>query len=84
MTQTNAERQRAYRARMQDEDSCDVRLSMTVSALAHAALGRIAARNGTTRREALERLLVSADMARLRRYWDATARTARRNSDVSR
>jgi hypothetical protein len=80
MAQTNAERQAAYRARRAtagNEGNGEHRLSMWVTTEADLALERLARRYTVTKREMLERLVLKADAAIVRRLepdssgWDA-------------
>lgn len=80
MAQTTAERQAAYRARRAtagNDGNGERRLSMWVSTEADLALARLAQRYAVTKREMLERLVVSADAKILRTLepdtekWDA-------------
>ncbi len=70
MAQTTAERQAAYRARRAtagDDGNGDRRLSMWVTTEADLALARLANRYSVAKREMLERMVVRADAAILRR-----------------
>ena len=80
MTQTTAQRQAAYRARRETagKDGNGERwLDMWVSTEADLALARLALRYAVTRRQMLERLVMRADDAIVRRLdpdstqWDA-------------
>jgi len=63
MGRTNAERQRAYRARRRDANagSGDQRLTTWLRTEASQALKRLAAHYGCSQRAMLERLIVEAD-----------------------
>ena len=60
MAKTSAERQAAYRARRNDGDG-DRRVNTWISTQADLALERLAHRYGVTKREMIERLVISAD-----------------------
>lgn len=60
MAKTSAERQAAYRARRNDGDG-DRRINGWISTRADLALERLANRYGVTKREMIERLVISAD-----------------------
>jgi len=70
MAQTTAERQAAYRARRAtagNDGNGERRLSMWVTTEADLALARLACRYSVTKREMLERLIVRADAAIVRK-----------------
>ncbi|AGW92088.1 hypothetical protein [Ralstonia pickettii] len=70
MAQTTAQRQAAYRARRVttgNDGNGERRLSMWVTTEADFALARLARRYSVTKREMLERLIVRADDAIVRR-----------------
>ena len=86
MAQTTAERQAAYRARRAtagNDGNGERRLDMWVTTEADLALARLAHRYSVTKREMLERLVVRADAAVVRRFdpdsaeWDAYFRVPR-------
>ncbi|KWC41184.1 hypothetical protein WL48_09670 [Burkholderia ubonensis] len=92
MAQTSAQRQAAYRARRAtagNDGNGDRRLSMWVTTEAELALGRLARRYSVTKREMLERLIVRADTAILRRLdpgspeWDVYFSVRRRRLNVT-
>ena len=79
MAQTTAQRQAAYRARRAtagNEGNGERRLDMWVSTEADLALARLARRFAVTKRQMLERLILRADDAIVRRldpdseHWD--------------
>jgi hypothetical protein len=70
MASTTAQRQAAYRARRAtagESGNGDRRIDMWVSTEADLALARLAHRFGCTKRQMLERLIVRADDAIVRR-----------------
>ncbi len=70
MAQTTAQRQAAYRARRAtagNDGNGERRLNMWVTTEADLALARLARRYSVTKREILERLIVRADTAIVRR-----------------
>jgi hypothetical protein len=70
MAQTTAERQAAFRARRAtagDDGNGERRLDMWVTTEADLALARLARHYSVTKREMLERLVVRADAAIVRR-----------------
>jgi hypothetical protein len=86
MAQTTAERQAAYRARRAtagNDGNGERRLRMWVTTETDLALARLAFRYSVTKREMLERLIVRADAAVIRRLepdsaeWDAYFNVAR-------
>jgi hypothetical protein len=86
MAQTTAERQAAYRARRAtagNDGNGERRLSIWVTTETDLALARLAFRYSVTKREMLERLVVRADAAVIRRLepdsaeWDAYFNVAR-------
>jgi hypothetical protein len=60
MAKTSAERQAAYRARRNDGEG-DRRINTWISTKADLSLERLAHRYGVTKREMIERLVISAD-----------------------
>lgn len=60
MAKTSAERQAAYRARRNDGEG-DRRINTWICTKADLALERLAHRYGVTKREMIERLVISAD-----------------------
>ena len=62
---TTAERQADYRARRNDGEG-DRRLNTWISCRAHFALDRLASHHNISKRELLERLIVSTDEAILK------------------
>lgn len=86
MAQTTTQRQAAYRARRATagkDGNGERRLDMWVSTEADVALARLAYRYGVTKRQMLERLIVRADGAIVRRLdpdskqWDLYFNAAR-------
>ena len=62
MAMTNAERQRAYRARhLQDVEGMGERINTVVSVSAKRSLERLANRYGVTQREMIERAIADAE-----------------------
>ncbi len=81
MAKTVAERQRKYRTRRQP-DGDDRRLNTWISTQAYSALVRLSERCGTTKREIIERLLITvdSDVSAISKIdsteWDAYCETA--------
>ena len=62
MSQSNAQRQAAYRAR-RDQGEGERRVNTWISVCAYLALNRLAHRYGVTQKAMLEKLIVEADDA---------------------
>ena len=89
MAKTNAERQRAYRARhLHDIDGGGERINTVIKVSAKRSLERLTACYGVTQREMIERLIADAQTKVLRkltpaqqeRYYDRTLGALRSNN----